>query len=98
MSALPGQGAARKKRVEEMTGHLTEELSVLERSVAEKRITEDAVAVGEKLAKQVEQLSVCVTELKGRVMNAKKTAAHPIFKLKGAEKPAEDTAYVRDGL
>lgn len=73
-----------------MTRGLAEGLSEWERSVAEKRHTKDAVAVKIRLAEQVEQLSVCVTELKGDdVVNSKETVADLNFKLKGAEKRAE---------
>lgn len=51
------------------------------------------MAVNEKMTKQAQQLSVCVTELEDEVTNDKGTVADFNVKLKAAEKRAADVMY-----
>lgn len=81
-----------------MTRRLTEELSEQERSVAEKRHLEDAVAVNGRVTEQLEQFSARVTELEGEAVKGEETVAYLNVKLKAADKRAEDVAYGRGDL
>lgn len=87
-----------KEKIKELTQCLAEKLSARERSVAEKRHMKDSVAVNEKLNEQGIQLSVSMADLKGDVMNGKKTVVDLIVKLHASEKRPEDVAYERYGL
>lgn len=62
-------------KIGKLTRRLADEMSVREMSVAEKKQTQDAVAVKEKLTRKDKQVSICVTEQEGKVMNNKKTVA-----------------------
>lgn len=96
VSALWAQRAAQKERIEDFTQRLEEELPVRESNIAEKRHTEDAVNVKEKLTEPVKQLSLCVTELKGERVSGKDTVADFNVRLEAAETRAEDVVYERD--
>lgn len=86
------------KRIAELKRHLAEKLSARGRSVANESHTKCTMAVKGKLTEQVNQLSLCVTELKSEVINGKETGAELKFRLKAPEKRAEDVTYERDGL
>lgn len=74
-SVLRVEKAAQKKRIWKMTRCLAKELSARERSIVEKRHTEDAAAVKYKLIEQVMQLPVSVTELKSELVYVTETLA-----------------------
>lgn len=98
VSTLWVDNEAQKKRIEDFTRRLTGNLSTQEWNFAEKRHTENAVAVKGKLTEQAKHLSVCVTELDGEAMNGRETVADLNVKLKAAEERAEYVAYEGDGL
>lgn len=89
---------AQKERSEELTRHLSEELSSREWTIAEKRHTEDTVTVKEKLTKQGKQFSVRVTELEGEIVKGTETVMDPNVEMKAAKKHAEDVSYESNGL
>lgn len=97
VNALWVERAAQKK-IEELMRRLEEDLSARIWSFAKRRHTENAVAVIEKLTEQVKQVSARVTVLKDKVMHGEETVPDLNFKLKAADKRAEDVVYERDGL
>lgn len=56
MNTLRSKKVAQKKRIEEFSRRLAEDLSAREKSVAEKRHTENVVAAKEKLTEMAKQL------------------------------------------
>lgn len=73
-----------RKRVEELSRHLAGELSVQIKSVADKRYSEDAMVVKEKLTKQVKKLSALVDELVREIEKQKEAVTDLNIKLEGA--------------
>lgn len=76
-----------------MTRRLEEELTARERSVAEKKHTQNAVTVKEKLTEQFKQLSACGTELDREVVDGKETVADVNVKLKFTGMSAKYVGY-----
>lgn len=64
----------------------------------EKKNKASSVAVKEKLIKQVKQVSICGTKLKGEALNGKEIVAGLKIRLMAAQKHAENVVYEREGL
>lgn len=77
---------------------LAEELSKREKSFAERRNTENLVAVQKRLTEGVKQLLAHMTELEGKAMMVEKSIWDFKIKLEATGKRAEDVAYQWDGL
>lgn len=71
-----------------MRRRLAENLAARERSVADKRHMEDAVATKKKLTEQIKQVPNSVSELEREIVKVKEAMADLNIKVKAAEKRA----------
>lgn len=98
VTALWSEKAVWRVMIEEWTRRLEDELSAREKSVADKRPTDDALTAKKKLTEQVKQYSGPVVEMEGEVVKDNEAVADVDVKLKTSEEQADDVAYEQNGL